>query len=378
MEASRSQTAGADVAAREEGLCALCLSGGGYRAMLFHVGVLWRLNECGLLSRIDRFSSVSGGSIAAGFLWLKWQELGLNRWGAVSTNFEDLYVAPMRHLAGQTIDIPAILWALPRLRQAGNVVAAAYQRHLFGNVSLRDLPPVPRFVINATNMQSGALWRFSKPYMWDYRVGKVPNPNIPLAVAVAASSAFPPFLSPVVLNLRESDFEPNTGADLQRPPFTTRVFLTDGGVYDNLGLEPVKQCKTVLVSDGGGKMAPAGRISGLSPLQGLRVLSLIDNQVRSLRKRQIIDAFGHGLKNGAYWGIRTNIADYQLADALPCPFEQTLRLAEAPTRLCRFSPRLQERLINWGYALCDAAVRTRMSDAIAAAPCFPYGESGVG
>ena len=45
---------------------ALCLSGGGYRAMLFHVGMLWRLNEVGLLSQMDRISSVSGGSIAAG------------------------------------------------------------------------------------------------------------------------------------------------------------------------------------------------------------------------------------------------------------------------------------------------------------------------
>ena len=28
---------------------ALCLSGGGYRAMVFHLGALWRLNELGLL-----------------------------------------------------------------------------------------------------------------------------------------------------------------------------------------------------------------------------------------------------------------------------------------------------------------------------------------
>src|SRR5258706_7140570 len=46
----------------------LCLSGGGYRAMLFHAGALLRLNEAGLLSKLDRISSVSGGSIAAGAL----------------------------------------------------------------------------------------------------------------------------------------------------------------------------------------------------------------------------------------------------------------------------------------------------------------------
>ena len=53
---------------------ALCLSGGGYRAMLFHLGALWRLNEWGYLPRLARISSVSGGSITAGVLGLKWAE----------------------------------------------------------------------------------------------------------------------------------------------------------------------------------------------------------------------------------------------------------------------------------------------------------------
>ena len=38
---------------------ALCLSGGGYRAMIFHVGAIWRLNELGYLAKLDRVSSVS-------------------------------------------------------------------------------------------------------------------------------------------------------------------------------------------------------------------------------------------------------------------------------------------------------------------------------
>jgi NTE family protein len=47
---------------------ALCLSGGGYRASLFHLGVLRRLNELGTLTRVDTVSAVSGGSILAAFL----------------------------------------------------------------------------------------------------------------------------------------------------------------------------------------------------------------------------------------------------------------------------------------------------------------------
>jgi NTE family protein len=46
---------------KTEESAALCLSGGGYRAMVFHIGVLWRLYEAGLLGGINRISSVSGG-----------------------------------------------------------------------------------------------------------------------------------------------------------------------------------------------------------------------------------------------------------------------------------------------------------------------------
>ena len=55
----------------EDGI-ALCLSGGGYRAMVFHVGALWRLNEAGLLRKLNRISSVSGGSITSAALALHW------------------------------------------------------------------------------------------------------------------------------------------------------------------------------------------------------------------------------------------------------------------------------------------------------------------
>ncbi|HEX9415372.1 MAG TPA: patatin-like phospholipase family protein, partial [Gaiellaceae bacterium] len=57
---------------RAEPGIALCLSGGGYRAMLFHLGALWRLNEAGYLPKLDRVSSVSGGSMTNGALALSW------------------------------------------------------------------------------------------------------------------------------------------------------------------------------------------------------------------------------------------------------------------------------------------------------------------
>jgi NTE family protein len=246
------------------------------------------------------------------------------------------------------------------------------------NGATQDLPDEPRFVINATNVQSCVLWRFMKPYMRDYRVGEVKNPTVPLAQAVAASSAFPPVLSPCELRLDPDTFTPNSGLDLQRPPFTSRVILTDGGVYDNLGLETVwKRYETVLVSDGGGKMRPEEEPKSDWARHAYRVLDLIDNQVRSLRKRQVIDSYKSGARNGAYWGIRTNIKDYGLPDALDCPFERTTALAETPTRLKRMDDALQERLINWGYAVCDAALRKHVDPALTKPKNFPYPQAGV-
>jgi NTE family protein len=360
----------------EEGI-GLCLSGGGYRAMLFHLGSLWRLNELAYLPRLDRVSSVSGGSITAGLLGLRWKDLALDPEGR-ATNFREIIVEPLRELARRRVDIRAILVGILSPGSIGAHVARAYSRHLLGTATLRDLPDRPRFVFNAANLQSGVLWRFSKPYMRDYRVGKVDLPSVPLATAVAASSAFPPFLSPVVLRLNEGDFEPGSGGELQRAPFTTRVALTDGGVYDNLGLETVwKRYRTVLVSDGGGRLGPEERPRHLWPLQLLRVLSVIDSQVRSLRKRQTIDGFKGKLRHGAYWGIRTNILDYKLDSALPCPHADTMRLAGVPTRLSRINEKTQEQLINWGYAVCDAAMRKHVEQTATPPAGFPYPAAAV-
>jgi Patatin-like phospholipase len=82
---------------------ALCLSGGGYRAMLFHLGALWRLNDAGLLRGLIRVSSVSGGSITAGVLGLHWKRLQFNE-SNVATNLEELVIRPIRQLADDTID----------------------------------------------------------------------------------------------------------------------------------------------------------------------------------------------------------------------------------------------------------------------------------
>jgi NTE family protein len=361
----------------EDGI-ALCLSGDGFRAMLFHVGCLWRLNQTGILPQLNRVSSVSGGSITAGVLGLNWGSLGFDGNG-VAQRFEELVVKPVRTLASHTVDVSSILIGLVTGSVADRV-ADAYRKYLFGHKTLQDLPDKPRFVINSTNLQSKALWRFSKPYMRDYRVGEVKNPMIELAVAVGASSAFPPVLSPVELDLNESDFTQDSGKDLQRPPFTTSVVLTDGGVYDNLGLETAwKRYKTVLISDGGGVYGAEEDPKRDWLNHTKRVMDLLDNQVRALRKRQVVGSLQNGERTGAYWGIWTDIRDYQLPDALDCPKDKTEKLGNTPTRLESMDSDLQERLINWGYAVCDSAIRKRYKtfNPNTPKPVFPY-LGGVG
>jgi NTE family protein len=357
---------------------ALCLSGGGYRAMLFHVGSIWRLNELGYLPKLDRISSVSGGSITSGVLGANWGNLAFDANG-VATKFPENVVQPIRSLAANTIDVGSVLVGLlPGLSASGRV-AAAYRDHLFGHRTLQDLPDRPRFVINATNIQSGALWRFYKPYIWDWRVGRINNPTTALAVAVGASSAFPPVLSPFHLQFHDTDYVPGSGSGLQRPPFTTEVALSDGGVYDNMGLETAwKQFETVLVSDAGKAMEFQESPKTDWVEHAVRVLDVIQNQVHALRCRDIIAAYRAGQRKGAYWGIATDIAQYRLPNPLPCPHDKTLALATVPTRLAAVPEETQERLINWGYAVCDAAVRAYLDTRLPAPGAFPYPGRSVG
>jgi NTE family protein len=357
---------------REENLedcIALCLSGGGYRAMLFHVGVLWYLNEAAYLQKLARISSVSGGSITAGVLALAWPRLAGSD---PATAFRQHVVGPLRKMASTTVDKKAVLGGIFLPGTVSDRIIKRYKELLFGERTLQDFPDSPRFVINATSVQTGSLMRFSKPFIADWRVGVYPNPTKSVAEAVAASSAFPPVLSPVRIQFKPGDFSEKPGP-LHRPPYTTEAMLTDGGVYDNMGIETAwKRCRTILVSDAGGKMQPEEKPDANWASHSLRINSVVDNQVRSLRKRQVVNAFKKRDRGGAYWGMWSDPAKYPAPSRLSLPSDKADELARTQTRLAAMPDELQERLINFGYGMAERAIRSHVDSNALAAAAFPY------
>jgi NTE family protein len=215
----------------------------------------------------------------------------------------------------------------------------------------------------------------SRATMADYKVGEIDRPELPLADAVAASSAFPPVLSPYILRVDPSDFSRRFTKDER---LLTNISLADGGVYDNLGLETVwKAYRNVLVSNAGAQLDPDP-----SPSRGLvsqfkRSIDIIYGQVGSLRQRQLIASFTaqegeRGWRRGTYWGIGSDVRHYKLPGALRAPIRRTTELARLPTQLRPFKEGMDERLINWGYAICDTAVRKHFgqpNDPPATFPC---------
>lgn len=336
---------------------ALALSGGGFRATLFHLGRLMRLGELGYLARLDRISAVSGGAIAAAMLACRWKRLADE--GFQLPALDRLVIQPLRAFCARDVDQWAIARGVLSPWETVNDVLAREYDDLFERARLGSLPDHPRTVFNTTNLQTGRDFRVSKAYMADYRVGRINKPNLSLGKVVAASSAFPPVLSPCVIEVDPASWERVDGADLfDNPRYKHTLTLSDGGVYDNLGLEPVDTYETVLVSDAG---APFGLndVAKTDPVGQLaRALDIATDQARGLRARSLIALAKLRSQKVAYWGIDTRYDKFVASAKLACDPRKTDPLRGVRTRLNAFDRGEQETLINWGYALCDASVRS--------------------
>jgi len=331
------------------------------------------------IGQIQRISSVSGGSIVSALLGMSWNQIQFGTPGALD-RFQKLVVRPICDLSGISLagtDFRGAVAVIGDILLPGSVndhVAAAYDKHLYKGATLQALPDAPRFVINASNLQSGALMRFMKPYIRDWRVGEIRDTSkVSLAKAVAASSAFPPILAPATFKFADTDYTPRSGvANFQGPPYTTEPTLADGGVYDNLGLETVyKRYRTLLVSNAGAPFAEQPEVHHDWARLGQRVIELIDNQVGSLRKRLLVQSFQQRARYGAFWDISQAINAFKLSDSLTCPMASTQLLAHLGTDLSAKDAGVRSRLINWGYGIADTAVRAHLDRAAQPAPKFP-------
>ncbi|CAM5775789.1 hypothetical protein LMIY3S_05201 [Labrys miyagiensis] len=354
---------------------ALALSGGGFRATLYHCGALIRINELGYLSKLARISSVSGGSITSGMLATAWKRLTFVN--GIATNLETEVIAPLRAFCMRSVDTPAVgLGTLLPGKSIGDVLADTYD-DLFKGITLQDLPDNPQFVFNATNLQTGRLVRLQKVRLADYTIGIIPSPRVRLAVAVAASSAFPPVLSPVEIVVDPKSWQKADGAiHFGDPNYNGKLSLTDGGAYDNLGLETVDDFNPIIVSDAGAPFGTEETANAFWPQQALRALDIATDQARALRKR-LLFAQARPVKDQppiravAFSGIDGTVTGYDAPQKLKPDPATGSRLARMRTRLNPFNEQEQSQLINWGWLMMDVAMRSYVTPGKPAPEAFP-------
>jgi NTE family protein len=351
---------------------ALCLSGGGFRAAWFHLGALRRLNELGVLSQLTTVTGVSGGSIVANLL--ADPRLTFPGDGGVVEGFEDFVAEPLARLTSRNIRTPALLArAKPWKWLTRDAAIRALADELADVVNwwsrpLRDSPRSgPAVVTCATEIGYGVDWVFEDPTahrphgrVGDYRLGyAAPPADLRLAEVVAASCAFPPFFAPMVLDgvaMHLTGGKKGLESEEERAAIMRRIRLTDGGVYDNLGLEPVwKRHSTLLVSDGGGVFR--ARTERTVVGRTLRILGIATNGGQSVRSRWLHAGYARGVLTGTSWALDTVVEG--------CYPRGTTELINAiRTDLDAFSQAEQHILERHGYLVADAQVRTHCPELI--------------
>lgn len=343
---------------------ALCLSGGGFRAALFHLGSLLRLHQTGHLADVGLFSSVSGGSIVSAWLACRFlqtrsdSEETFAQW-CRRIDFRQVVVEPFRSVAGSDLRTGPVVatlpwnWLLPSMRVG--MLQQAYAR-IYDQIALHDLPDRPHFDFCATDVTFGVHWVFSKRRIGDYLAGYLREPGVvSLAEAVAASSSFPPVFGPIRFKATARDFHRGKYRGDNGDILRSRIDLSDGGVYDNLATEPtLRRYGEVLISDAGAPFPFQTRRWYFKQL--MRYTQVIGNQAQALRKRMYFKMRADNTIAGAYWGLsgtrrKTNSEAPGYSHALIAQVIGRVR-----TDLDRFVHDEFSVLVNHGYFACANAL----------------------
>lgn len=202
------------------------------------------------------------------------------------------------------------------LLSRANLLAFALRDEWGINNRLIDLPAVPEWSINGTKAETGKRFRFKQKNFGDYVLGYASSKNFPLANALAVSAAFPDGIGPLVINAKPYEWSKR---EWNKPvesasrifPQHSKFHVYDGGVYDNLGLEPffnmgkgvlkeiLPQDTKLILSDAGAPLAQGFSLSKVNPWRLKRVTDIISDQSRALRIRTFVNYIQKDASRGA-------------------------------------------------------------------------------
>ena len=366
----------------------LSMSGGGFRATLFHLGALRRLNELGILSQVKTIASVSGGSIAAGCVAAH-ATANPAAWadpGRPVPGFDEGIAEPLRELAGTTIRTKPVLTGWSPLhwhdQNAGLAALAGRLGKLTGGLRLKEVAATPRFVICAADLEFRTQWLFDTGArrMGEDCAGYASVGDWTLARAVAASNAMPIVFRPLLPKLEPKELEGGDYDGPDRDSLVSKIELSDGGLYDNLAVEPIwRDHAVVLASDA----APSYNFEpNLGPVWGnLRYVVTLLEQATNVRKRWLISNFMNEHLEGTYWGIRSLPENYDFDGRTYKPelkpYSQKLIekfISQVRIDLDAFSCGERAVLENHGYLMAEIAIRRHRSGLVreAAPPHVPW------
>lgn len=310
---------------KEETRIGLALSGGGVRAAAFHAGVLQYLAEQGKLEEVTHISSVSGGSLFTGLVYSS----NFNAWPN-SRQYLEVSLPHVRKLLTTTnlqYSALARLLLIPSnwryLLSRANVVAQTIGSLWGVGGVLNDIGERPIWAINGTTAETGKRFRFKAGQFGDYLIGYATAPSFPLKNALAVSAAFPGGVGPLSLNSNEFTWWKKKNWDSQNAdkvvPDHKYLHLYDGGVYDNLGLEPLfdvgrqrfkvqdgNAINKLFVSDAGSPLQNTAIPSQINPFRFKRLADIMSDQTRAIRVRSFVNFLQNNPSRGAYVMIGTD------------------------------------------------------------------------